>query len=132
MMAKEQGKSTVLSVLRGILVVFFNLILYSLILFAIVWVCKNSYHFAYEVFGDVTVAEEPGTDVVVTIDKDQEALSVSKSLEVDGLVVNAYSFYLRVRLSMADGKVLKPGEYTLNTSMTYDEILDKILKSEAS
>lgn len=125
---KSRGRSVY--VVRGILLVLFNLILYSLLLIAIVWVCRTGYRFSYQVFGEVTVAEAPGTDVSVIIQPEEDILELAGKLEQNGVVVNKYSFFVRTKLMMFDGKILRPGDYTLNTSMTYEEILDKILKSE--
>ena len=47
-----------------------------------------------------------------------------------GLIVNKYSFYARTRLMDKDEIELKPGIYTLNTSMGYEEILDILTQSE--
>ena len=45
-------------------------------------------------------------------------------LESEGLVANAYSFYIRLKLSMGKKSIVQAKTYTLNTSMTYDEISD--------
>ena len=129
-MAKEQERKRVLLVLRGVLLLIFNLIWYSLLLFAFVWICKSTFHFSYQIFGEVTVQEAPGIDVDIVIDENEEPLSFAKELEEKQVVVNAYSFYIRTRLDMMDKMKFRPGEYTLNTSMTYEEILNKVLKSE--
>ena len=61
---------------------------------------------------------------------ENQNIQVSINSENGGVIVNRYSFLVRARLSMADGRGLREGDYTLNTSMTYEEILDKVLKSE--
>lgn len=127
---QEKEKGRALYIVRGILLVLFNLILYSLLLLAIIWVCQGGYRFAYQVFGAVTVAEAPGEDISITIEPEESVSELSKELENGGVIVNRYSFLVRTRLSMADGRGLREGDYILNTSMTYEEILDKILKSE--
>ena len=40
----------------------------------------------------------------------------------------SYSFYIRLKLSMGKKSIVQAKTYTLNTSMTYDEILDEIVK----
>lgn len=129
-MGKEQENGRALYIVRGILLVLFNFILYSLLLLAIIWVSKGGYRFAYQVFGAVTVTEAPGEDISITIEPDESVSELAKELENGGVIVNRYSFLVRARLSMADGRGLREGDYILNTSMTYEEILDKILKSE--
>ena len=47
-----------------------------------------------------------------------------------GLIANKYSFYVRTRLMDKDEIKLKPGIYTLNTSMGYEDILDILTQSE--
>ena len=115
----EKGNATVLLVIRGILILVLNMIFYVVIVFATVEVCKFTYSFANEVFGEVMAEAPPGQDKVFVI---------AKNLEREGIVPNAYSFYIRLKLSLSDTNIVAAGSYNLNTSMTYKEILGEIVK----
>ena len=123
----DRGNATALFIIRGLLVLLLNLIFYVIIILGAVEVCKITYSFANEVFGDV-MAEPPGENRTFEIAEADDALTIAKNLERDGIVSNAYSFYIRLRLSSSDKTVIMAGSYELNTSMTYKEILEKIVK----
>jgi cell division protein YceG involved in septum cleavage len=50
-------------------------------------------------------------------------MEVASSLEMNRVIPNRYTFFLKVQLM--NYKILA-GTYILNTAMTYDEILDQI------
>ncbi len=124
----EKGNATVLLVIRGILILVLNMIFYVVIVFATVEICKFTYSFANEVFGEVMAEAPPGEDKVFVIQKAEDSLTISKNLEREGIVPNAYSFYIRLKLSLSDTNIVAAGSYNLNTSMTYKEILGEIVK----
>lgn len=115
-----------LKVVRTILIVILNLIFYGIVFFGAVQLCRVSYSFAYDILGDSAVELPPGKDKVFTVTESQDEFSVAKNLEELDLVKNKYSFYLRMQLKKTETTALKPGSYTLNTSMPYDEILHVI------
>ena len=117
----ERRGTTALFLIRGILIFVLNLVLYSIVLFVAVNACRGTYSFANEVFGDVIAEAPPGHDKSFVV-------AESENLESEGLVANAYSFYIRLKLSMGKKSIVQAKTYTLNTSMTYDEILDEIVK----
>lgn len=123
-----RGSATVLLVIRGVLVFLLNLIFYMVVILATIGLCKETYSFANEIFGEVMAEAPPGTDKMFVIEEAQDSLTIAKNLEKEGLVSNAYSFYIRLKLSLSDTIVVSAGEYKLNTSMTYKEILDEIVK----
>ncbi len=125
---KRSGSATALFFIRGFLVFTLNLIFYAIVLLGTVEVCKMSYSFANEVFGDVMAEAPPGTNLEFEIQKADDAMTIAKNLERNGLVSNAYSFYIRLKFSLSDTNVVVAGKYNLNTSMTYKEILDEICK----
>lgn len=124
----EKGNATVLLVIRGILILVLNMIFYVVIVFATVEICKFTYSFANEVFGEVMAEAPPGEDKVFVIQKAEDSLTISKNLEREGIVPDAYSFYIRLKLSLSDTNIVAAGSYNLNTSMTYKEILGEIVK----
>lgn len=124
----EKSNGTLLFIIRGFLIFLLNLIFYVVVVLGAVEICKVSYSFANEVFGEVMAEAPPGRDREFQINEADDMLTISKNLEKEGIVANAYSFYIRLKFSLSDKNVVVAGNYTLNTSMTYEEILDKIVK----
>ena len=114
---------------RGILLLV-NVLVFVLIIFMMFHACKMCYDICYEIYGPVVVEKAPGTDIRFSISKDESMYKVAKELYDDGLIVNRYSFYIRTMLMDRDEMKLKPGDYILNTSMDYEEILDMLTKSD--
>ena len=90
---------------------------------------KKVYDFTYEVYGTVTVDKAPGRDVTITISEGETTKNVARKLELNRVVVDDLSFYIRTKLS---GKTIFPGTYILNTSMSYEEILNTIADYETA
>lgn len=124
----DKGNATVLFIIRGFLILLLNAIFYVVVVFGAVEACKISYSFANEVFGDVVAQPPPGVNKTFVIAEADDPLTIAKNLEQAGIVPNAYSFYIRLRLSQSDKSIIVAGSYELNTSMTYKEILEKIVK----
>ena len=55
---------------------------------------------------------------------------MAKNLEEQDLIKNKYSFYLRMKLQREEGTSLQEGVYTLNTSMSYEEILGQVVSKK--
>ena len=127
-MAGKGGTKTILNVIKAVLSIFLTVIFYMLVILAVSFLCRKTYNFVYQIFGDVTVQEAPGTDVTFVIEDGDGTFDIAKRLEYSKLIVNRYSFYIRARLSTSgEGeKPILPGTYSLNTSMTYGEILSII------
>lgn len=116
---------TVLGAIKALLGILLSVIFYMLVVIAISKMCSSTFDFMYQIFGEVSVQEAPGTDVEFTINEGESTMSVASRMEYGKLVVNKYSFYIRVKLDTMDSGIM-PGTYELNTSMSYGEILDKI------
>ena len=128
MAGNKNGTKTMLNVIKAVLSIFLTVIFYMLVILAVSFLCRKTYNFVYQIFGDVTVQEAPGTDVTFVIEDGDGTFDIAKRLEYSKLIVNRYSFYIRARLSTSgdEGKPILPGTYLLNTSMTYGEILNVI------
>ena len=127
-----KNRSVAVDAVRAILLIIVNITVYALILIAAVKFCRFAYSFSYQVFGEVVSEKPPGNTVTFEVKKGEDVMTLSKRLEERKLVVNAYSFYIRAKLTLDDKHVLEPGKYVLSTSMTYDEIMEQIIKSEKS
>jgi UPF0755 protein len=107
----------------GILTIGIAVIFYAVVVYGIKKAANYSYDFAYQLFGNTTVEAAPGRDVKVTILKGESSMNIASKLEDAKLVTSKYSFYLK--LKMKDYEIM-PGTFELNTSMTYDDILQVI------
>lgn len=98
----------------------------TFIIFVIVLVIygsRTAFNFTYQLYGPVTVEGEPGRTVPIRINKGESSMDIAGKLEVNRVIVDKYSFYFRAKLQ---DKVIMPGTYRVNSSMTYNEILDVI------
>ena len=112
-------------VMMGVLL---SIIFYVLVFVGISHLGDEVYDFSYQVFGDVSVQEAPGFDVDFVVNDGESTMQVAERLEHGKLIVNKYSFYIRAQLNASGkgGQSIKPGNYELNTSMTYEDILNAI------
>ena len=118
-----------LKVVRNMLIILLNIILYGLIIFAGVQLCRAGYSFAYETLGDTMKELPPGEEKLVVITSGQDDFSVAECLEEQGIIENKYSFFIRLRLEKEEeDRMIEGGSYGLNTSMTYDELIQAIYK----
>lgn len=83
----------------------------------------TAYDYGYRVFQEPPVAEKPGMDVKVEITMGKSALQIGEILEAKGLIRDAKLFYVQNLLSHYKDK-LRAGTYTLNTSMTMEEMME--------
>jgi UPF0755 protein len=119
MAARENKSNSVMKVISFFLQLSLNVIFYIIVILLIIMLTQKAYHFSYE----ISVEEEPGHDRSIKISKGESTLDVAKVLELNGLIVNKYSFFVKAKLSK---QVIMPGKYIINSSMTYDEIFDVI------
>lgn len=123
-MAKQsQQTKAALDILGYLLGVILNLVFYAVVAFGLYFVATNVYEFSYQIFGDRVCEEAPGRDVEIHIEEGESTMEIAEKLYMNKLVVNKYTFYLKVQLF--EYKIMC-GTFQLNTSMTYDEVLDVI------
>lgn len=106
-----------------ILIIGINIIFYAAVIYGIKKAADYSYDFAYRIFGDVSVEAAPGRDVKVQILKGETSMNVAQKLEDSRVIVDKYSFYLKMKLKKYS---IMPGTFVLNTSMNYDEVIEII------
>lgn len=82
---------------------------------------KYAYDFSYRIFTEEPMSPAPGRDVAVTIVQGDSVMDVCKMLEEKGLVRDAKLTWVQKKVSVYDDDI-KPDFYTLNTSMTADEM----------
>lgn len=123
MATKSTSAKATLKITSFIIRLLMNIMFYVLVVFLIVTISREAFQFTYELYGPVTVDEEPGRDILFQIKKGESSMEVASKLELYRAIGNKYSFFLKTKLENAQ---IMPGTYEINSSMTYDEILDII------
>lgn len=100
----------------------FSILVMLLVVIGLIKLGSFCYDFGYRVFTERPVEEEPGTDVTVDVAGDLSEYQIGKLLKKEGLIHDVNLFYVQLRMSAYHGK-LKPGSYTLNTSMTAKDMM---------
>ena len=116
--------------LFGFIRVAFSIMIALLVLFAGIKICSICYDFGYRVFTEPAMTNGDGQDVLVQVEKGISAEELGQLLEDKGLVRDHNLFYLQLKLSAYSGHI-KPGIYTLNTSMTAKDMM-VIMSSDKS
>lgn len=119
----DVGAGVALNFTSFMLQMFVTVLFYVIVVLLVSNLSSTAYDFCYEIYGTVTVDKAPGRDVTVVIEDGESTMNVAKKLELNKIIVNDTTFYLRTKLSE---KTIFPGTYILNTSMSYEEILDVI------
>ena len=129
MTANSTKVKLTLKITSFVLRLLMNIFFYILVVILIVSVSKMAYDFTYQLYGPVTAAEAPGTDIIIQIKKGESTMDIASKLENTRAIKNKYAFYLKTKLQSL---TVMPGTYEINSSMTYDEILDIITDYSAS
>ena len=107
-----------------------TLVVTLLIFYATVSISLVGFDFGYRVFTEPAMEEEPGRDVIFTVEPGDSVEEIAANLKKEGLIRDASLFVWQERVSAYYGDE-KAGTYTLNTSQTVGEML-AILAGEAS
>ncbi len=118
-----------LNTFRFLLNACIQILITILLVYGIGLLCMQGYRFCYEIFGPVVVEEAPGTEQSFQVTEKDTMWQVAERLEKQNLIVNRYSFYLRTSVMDPQSVVLIPGDYALNTSMTYEDIINQLTTS---
>lgn len=106
-----------------------NVLMMVLIVFVVIQLAAVAYDIGYRVFTEPAMESEPGRDVMVEVESGMSAWALGTELEEKGLVDNHILFTVQLQLS-SYAKNIKPGLYTLNTSMTAQEMMQVMTKEE--
>ena len=113
----------------ALLNMIFRLAISCIVVVLVYRAAMYSYHFGYMVFADATMEVSPGRDVSITVETDDEILDIGETLERRGLISDAKIFFVQAILLEYKDQIV-PGEYTLNTSMTPEEMLKMMAQAE--
>lgn len=81
----------------------------------------KGFEFGQDIFAPQAMAAPPGQDMIVIIESGDSAMDVGKLLENKGLIKDKLVFFVQSKLYKTE---FYPGTYTLNTSMTSEEMLE--------
>lgn len=123
MATKSTSVKATLKITSFIIRLLMNIMFYVLVAFLIVNVSKQAFQFTYELYGPVAVENEPGRDILIQIKKGESTMDIASKLEVNRAIVNKYSFYIKTKV---EDVTIMPGTYEINSSMTYNDILEII------
>ena len=82
---------------------------------------QKAYDFGFRIFTEEAMSPPPGREVAVTIVQGDSTMDVGKMLEEKGLIRDYKLFWVQKKCSVYDDDI-KPGFYTLNTSMTAEDM----------
>ena len=85
-------------------------------------IASRAYNFGYRLFAEEPMSLAPGIEKVVVIEEGMRLKEVAKMLEKGGVIRDAGIFKVQNKLSHYSSS-FEAGTYTLNTSMTNDEIM---------
>lgn len=118
-------------IVMRIVSISFSVLVVVLVVFILFKAGRYAYDFGYRVYTEKPISAEPGQDVVVEVEQGMSGLALGELLEEKRLVRDSKLFMVQLKLS-AYADDIKPGIYTLNTSMTSKEMMQMMSKdSEA-
>ncbi len=122
MNAKQIIISTISTIVKVVVLVVIAMHVYRYVL--------QAYDFGYRVFTEGAVSEGTGIYYTVSVGEDSSAKDVAESLEKFGLIDDWRLFMIQYILSDYRGE-LKPGNYSLSTGMTADEMIEIMAGEDA-
>lgn len=119
MTSKPTNAKLTIRIASSIFKLLLNIAFYLVVVLLIVSASKKTYDFCYQIFGQGTVDEAPGVNAEIQVKKGESTMNVASKLNLNKIIKNKYTFYIKAKLMK---HTIMPGTYTVNTSMTYDEI----------
>lgn len=110
-------------VVMRIVNISFSVLVVVLVIFVLFKAGEYAYDFGYRVYTEKPMQSAPGQDIVVEVEQGMSASDLGKMLEEKKLVRDDKLFAVQLKIS-AHSKDIKPGIYTLNTSMTSEEMME--------
>ena len=121
-MAKRKNlNNSIRQIAMSIAGTIFRLAILAVCVLVITKAGRKAYDFSYRIFTEEPMSGAPGRDVAVTIVQGDSLMDVCNMLEEKGLVRDAKLTWIQKKVSVYDNDI-KPDFYTLNTSMTADEM----------
>lgn len=111
---------------QGFANVSLKILKYVIMVIVLVVCATAAFNFGTDIFDEEGVEPAPGTDMTVTVTEGTSIKDLGKMLEEYGIIKDASIF--RVQAYIYNGKNIKPGTYTFNTSQGGEDIFS-IIKS---
>jgi UPF0755 protein len=109
----------------GIVGIIINIVLIGLMIYLVPKVTMYAYHFARDFVLQPAQKDKLAKEVNITIPSGASTRQIATILKKNGLILNAEVFTIKVKLSEYDG-TFKKGDYTLNTSMSEEQIMETL------
>ncbi len=122
-MNKKKKRKSSLSRTGSMIVAFAAIILGYMI-------ASGAYSFGYRLFAEKPMSLAPGIEKVLVVEEGMSLRRVAKMLEDGGVIRDATIFKVQNKLSHYSSS-FEAGTYTLNTSMTNEEIM-AVLSGESN
>lgn len=106
-----------------------NTLLIVLVAFVVLQIGTAAYHMGYRIFTEPAMESSPGRDVRVEVEEGMSAKELGIELEEKQLIDDHTLFYIQLKISAYADKI-KPGLYTLNTSMDAEEMMQVMAREE--
>ena len=120
MKKKEAAGVAVYSVVKIVVIILVIMVVYRL--------GSMAYSYGERIFGEPPMESAPGTDIEITVGSEDSVRDIADNLKAAGLIRDAGLFVLQERLAGYKEGV-KAGTYTLNTSMTPEELIQTMAAS---
>ncbi len=102
------------------------------VVLAIIYIARKVYNLGYESFAAKPVAEneEEAEEVTVVITKNMTLREIADLLNEKGLIDESEEAFVIQANAYGYAKTINPGPYVLNTSMTVEEMLEFMSRTE--
>ena len=108
----------------------FSALVFILTVYGLYQLGLHAYDYGYRIFTEPAVTNGEGSDKLVQGKKSMSDTDIGQILEEKGLIRDKWLFVFQLKLSQYSGKLV-PGYYTLNTSMTAQEMMQVMSGEEA-
>ena len=108
----------------------FSALVFILNVYGLYQLGLHAYDYGYRIFTEPAVTTGEGSDKLVQVKKSMSDTDIGQILEEKGLIRDKWLFVFQLKLSQYSGKLV-PGYYTLNTSMTAQEMMQVMSGEEA-
>ncbi len=116
-------------IIGTIISVSLEIIVVALVVMVLYKYGQEAYNFGYSIFSEETIDEEPGIDKVLTIVDGYSDMDIAQLLKTKHLIKDEKVFWIQMKVFNYSGDI-KPGDYTLNTSMTPEEMVAVLTMQE--
>ena len=104
-----------------------RVIVIAILAIVFIYAVIRAYDFGYSIFTVKSTEEGEGMDVLVSVTEDMSTADIADLLVKKKLIDDASIFKIQVSLFTSDKYVILPGTYTLNTTMSPQEMIQEMV-----